>query len=107
MKRKIGGRSLSLYKDLIIGIIVLVLAVTGISIGISVSESSRKSENLKIAENGVRRAALECYAAEGRYPDNVEYLVENYHLYIDNDRYVIHYNPISSNIMPDIRVLPK
>lgn len=107
MKRKIGGRTFSIYKDLIIGIVILVIAIAGVGIGISVSESSRKSENLKIAENGVRRAALECYAAEGRYPDNIEYLVENYRLYIDNERYIIHYNPISSNIMPDIRVVPK
>ena len=32
------------------------------------SDESRKNENLEIIENGVRKAATECYAVEGFYP---------------------------------------
>lgn len=71
------------------------------------SDESRKNENLRIIENGVRKAATECYAVEGFYPESIEYLKENYSLYIDEKICIVHYNPVSSNIMPDIRVLAK
>ena len=35
------------------------------------SDESRKNENLRIIENGVRKAATECYAVEGFYPESI------------------------------------
>ena len=52
-------------------------------------------------------AAAECYAVEGFYPDNIGYLIENYDLHIDKNSCIVHYSPISSNIMPDIKVIAK
>ena len=71
------------------------------------SEGNRRSENLRIIENGVRKAAAECYAVEGFYPDNIGYLIENYDLHIDKNSCIVHYSPVSSNIMPDIKVIAK
>lgn len=94
-------------RDLLIYLVLSAVLIVAVCLGISLSHNSNKAENLKIIENGVRRAAIQCYAAEGIYPDNLEYLVENYHLYTDEEHYIIHYSPISSNIMPDIQVIPK
>jgi len=52
----------------------------------------------------VRHAAIGCYASEGRYPQNVDYLVEHYGLVYDEERYSILYDAFASNIMPDIDV---
>jgi len=52
----------------------------------------------------VRNAALTCYAVEGAYPPDVEYLVANYGLAYDESRYLISYEAFASNIFPDIRV---
>jgi hypothetical protein len=57
------------------------------------------------AENAVKRAVLTCYALEGAYPENYDYLEENYGISVNTDRYIIHYEIFASNIMPDISVL--
>ena len=46
-----------------------------------------------------------CYAAEGIYPPNLEYLEEYYGLQIDETRYTVHYSAFAENLMPDITVL--
>ena len=43
----------------------------------------------------------------GFYPDNIGYLIENYDLHIDKNSCIVHYSPVSSNIMPDIKVIAK
>ena len=63
------------------------------------------AEVLSLAEEGVRRAAVECYALEGFYPRTLDYLVENYGVTADDSRYVISYQYVASNLMPDITVL--
>ena len=80
-------------------VIILVLAVSDVS-------RTSNEESLTIAENSIRRAVITCYAQEGRYPESIEYLKENYGLYISDD-YDVHYDIFASNIMPDIIVFRK
>ena len=56
-------------------------------------------------EDAVRRAAVACYAAEGAYPPDVEYLIEHYGLTVDESRFIVHYDVFAENLMPDITVL--
>ena len=86
---------------------IMAVLLSAAAVSITDSNNSRKSENLNIVESGVRRAATECYAVEGFYPDNLQYLIDNYNLHIDENECIVHYSPISSNIMPDIRVISK
>lgn len=58
-------------------------------------------------EESLRRAAVACYAAEGIYPPDVDYLEEHYGLQIDRARYTVSYDIFGSNLMPDITVLEK
>lgn len=64
-------------------------------------------EGLALAEQSVRRAAVECYALEGAYPENLDYLKERYGLAVDEVRYFVDYRYVASNLMPDITVLPR
>ncbi|MDK2965840.1 hypothetical protein [Lacrimispora sp.] len=61
----------------------------------------RGAETLRDA---IRRASVQCYAIEGRYPPSVEYLEEYYGIKIDRDRYNVFYSGFASNFMPDITV---
>lgn len=81
---------------------VIVLFVTG------VLRFSRQAgeEGTKTLEDGIRRASVQCYAIEGRYPPSVQYLEDNYGIKIDTDRYHVFYEGFASNIMPDITVIP-
>ncbi len=58
-------------------------------------------------EDAVRRAAVACFAAEGAYPPDVDYLVAHYGLSVDEERYIVHYEIFAENLMPDITVLDK
>lgn len=60
-----------------------------------------------ITEQSIKHAAVSCYAMEGRYPEDINYLLEHYNIAIDTERYIIHYSVIGSNLMPDITVLSK
>ena len=56
-------------------------------------------------EKAISNAAVSCYAIEGSYPPSVEYLVKNYGIQIDYDRFTVKYELFASNLMPDITVL--
>lgn len=64
---------------------------------------SREEETLKKA---VTRASVQCYAIEGRYPPNVEYLEENYGVQINRKKYNVFYDGFASNVMPQINIIP-
>ena len=52
----------------------------------------------------VRDALVTCYAVEGSYPADVEYLKENYGLAYDGERYIVDCDAFASNVMPEVRV---
>lgn len=67
-------------------------------------DSGRGAEGLLQLEQAIRRGCVACYAAEGAYPPNLEYLQKRYGIQID-DRYIVRYTVIAENLMPDITVL--
>jgi hypothetical protein len=56
-------------------------------------------------EDAVRRSAVQCYALEGAFPTNLNYLEENYGLIIDHTNYVVYYEQMGGNLIPQIRVV--
>ena len=68
-------------------------------------DEGRSEEARLQLEAAVRKSAVACYAAEGIYPPDAEYLKEHYGLQIDEERYIVHYEIFASNVMPDITVI--
>lgn len=58
-------------------------------------------------EDAIKKAAVQCYAIEGSYPPDLQYLADHYGIILNEDTYIYHYQVIGSNIMPDIIVLKK
>ena len=58
-------------------------------------------------EQVLKRTAAACYAAEGIYPPNLEYMQKHYGIRINEEEYTVIYQMIASNLMPDITVLEK
>lgn len=77
----------------------LALALAAGRVGRSVSD-----EELALLTAQVRRAAVACYASEGRYPQSLEYLQREYGLRYDEERYAVRYDAFASNVMPEISV---
>lgn len=86
----------------IVFVLIIVLAVISLN---DISENAN-SEGLSITEKNIKRAIITCYAQEGSYPKNIDYLKENYGLHI-SDEYIVYYDIFASNIMPDVRVMRK
>jgi hypothetical protein len=74
-----------------------------------VGGADRKSyeEEKRIALESLNRAAVTCYAVEGRYPESYEYIKENYGVRINEGKYTVVYEIFAANIMPQIMIIDK
>ena len=73
------------------------------SINYTSEETLQKQQQMLIQslENG----AVHTYALEGRYPENLDQLLDNYHITYDSKKFVIEYVPSGANLFPMISVL--
>ncbi len=81
-------------------ILVLILAVV-VFIRI---DSTQSREETGIVSEAVKNAALTCYAVEGAFPKELDYLRERYQLVWDEERYLVTYVYEGDNLFPDIFV---
>lgn len=72
---------------------------------ISNFQEGQNEEYRKKLEESIRLSAVACYANEGTYPPNLEYLIEHYGIQIDTEKYAVFYDIFAGNIMPDITVV--
>lgn len=71
---------------------------------ISQSTIERQKESL---ENAIQRDIIHCYALEGYYPPSLSYLEDHYGLTYDKNLFFVDYQPIGSNMRPDVTILVK
>jgi len=70
------------------------------------TQQQMAAESLRLTEESVRRAAVQCYALEGAYAQDLQYLMDNYGIRPDTDRFLVHYMYLGDNLLPDIMVIP-
>ena len=71
----------------------------------SVSDTAAQTQADSL-QRALMRSAVHCYAAEGRYPESLEYLQEEYGICWDSEQYVVDYEVFASNLLPSISVIP-
>ncbi len=86
---------------LLLFLIIGILFISGVS---SVSETTLAKQKESL-ETALHRSISQCYAVEGVYPPNLDYIEENYGLTYDKSLFRIDYQPFSSNIFPDVTIL--
>ncbi|MBD5118184.1 MAG: hypothetical protein HDT37_03600 [Clostridiales bacterium] len=84
---------------------VIVAVLVFFSTALSTVERGRGEENKRQLEQALRRGCVACYAAEGIYPPDIDYLKEHYGVQVDETQYVVFYTAFADNLMPDITVL--
>jgi hypothetical protein len=85
--------------------VALFAAVAAILLSsLKAAEAASTAEEKRLAEESLTRAAVSCYAIEGRYPESYAYIREHYGVLIDEDKFQVDYRIFASNIMPDITV---
>ncbi|MCL2767585.1 MAG: hypothetical protein FWE49_02530 [Synergistaceae bacterium] len=106
MKRDVFKKSaLDAIRDSLIPVIFTIAVIVMIVVGLRKTEISSRAEGLRLLEESVMRAAVQCYAVEGRYPDSIEYIEKHYGIFIDRESYIVHYQVFASNLLPDITVM--
>lgn len=83
---------------------VLALAIVWGTGGLSNTVTDKQAQ---FVADSVRRSSVQCYAIEGRFPPTVggvEYLEKNYGLIVDHSRYVVYYESLGDNLIPQIRI---
>ena len=98
MRRKYGLGPVLLFPAALAVLLIFMSALSNLRDG-------RDSEGRQQLEDAVRRSAVACYAAEGIYPPDLEYLEEHYGVQVDRQRYTVVYEIFASNLMPDVTVL--
>lgn len=82
-----------------------ILVLVAFSTALDSLNSGHEAEDLKQLEEALRRGCVACYASEGAYPQDLDYLKEHYGVQVDETRYDVHYDVFAENLMPDITVL--
>ena len=86
---------------------LLFLAVTAVFyLGLNSASGSTSAQEAANLRGAVLRGAVQCYALEGFYPEDISYLEERYNVSYDREKYVVSYEVIGSNLMPDVTVIP-
>jgi len=92
-------------KSAILPVLFTVAVMVMVVFGLRQTEASSSAEGLRILEDSLRRAVVINYAIEGRYPESIEYIEQNFGIHIDRTRFVVHYRVFASNLLPEIVVI--
>ncbi len=90
-------------KDIAAGAAFVALIIAFVLLINSLTATSGDHE-AQLVHDAVKNAALTCYAVEGSYPENLDYLREHYKLAYNTDRFIVDYDAFASNLMPTITV---
>ena len=97
----------SFFRGLFLSIILFAVVLGMFFAGVGTIAGRTSSEESKTLHEAVSRGVTRCYAIEGCYPESIDYLIANYGLMFDEDRFYIDYRPLGANIMPDITIIDK
>jgi len=84
-------------------IFIFVLFLYGVS-SVGATTLDKQEESLRSA---LQKNVLHCYAIEGYYPPSLDYMKEHYGLQYNEDLFFVDYQPIGSNILPNITIIRK
>lgn len=94
------------FHSFILPVIIFFVFIGLFLLGISGISRTADRESYQSLQTALKRSVVHCYAIEGRYPPSLEYLEEHYGITYDETKYFIDYQPIASNMMPDITIIP-
>ena len=92
------------YRREIALVLLMILLIGGVWLVVSRLGDKSGTAQTQFVTDAVHNAALTCYAVEGAYPTDLEYLRAHYGLAYDQSRYMVRYDSFGMNLMPDITV---
>ena len=86
--------------------VLLILLCIGFLFGIHATSEETLLKQQKTLTQALQKGAVHTYSLEGRYPESLEQLLEDYHITYDSQKFIVEYVPNGSNLFPMISVLP-
>lgn len=105
--KKLSDKSKFNKRTIWLPVLTFILLLVILFAGIHKFEGILREQNLKLTEQSIQKAIVQCYANEGFYPASLSYLEDNYYLSIDYDDYHVYYECIASNLIPDVEVFER
>lgn len=106
MKRFYYGHKKVAFKPILAVALFLVVFCLFIS-GISNVSSKTSADQTELLHQAISRGVTHCYATEGHYPENLDYLRTHYGITYDEETYFVDYKVLGKNIFPDITIIEK
>lgn len=102
-ERSFGRRILNVF----VSVTLLILALCGTVWLYDLIDKDMEEQAAAALRQTVLDAAVQCYAVEGKYPESLDVLEQEYGVQINHARFIVTYDVFASNQLPDITVLEK
>ncbi len=89
----------------VLSVLIFVLIAFVFIKAVEYSGRSTIEKQQESLESAIARDIVQCYALEGQYPPNLEYMEEHYGLTYDKTTFFVDYQPIAANLYPDYTVI--
>lgn len=108
MKDGIGNNSvIKTVGKIFIVVAIIAACVAGVFVALNIVAPKISSQGTVSLRHAIVQSANQCYAIEGAYPYNLEYLENNYGLVVNHDDYVITYEVFADNVAPSVVVVER
>jgi hypothetical protein len=107
MKNFRQNRQKYVFKTIVLPALLCVAVLVIFVLGVYKFNELSLEQDRQLTYAALRKATVQCYADEGRFPADVDYLVENYGVNIDYDQFYVVYDCAASNVAPNIAVFRK
>lgn len=101
------GVKRSPYRNIILSLLLFAAVIAVFLYALVEMSEKTTAEQEKSLIEALNRGVVQCYAVEGSYPENLDYLREHYGISYNETQFFVDYRPRGENIMPDITVIRK
>lgn len=91
----------------LIPVLLMLLLAAAVFLLVMLPKRHLNEESALAIQKTVERSAKQCYAVEGVYPPNLDYLRDNYGLQVNTKDFYVRYEAFASNLPPKVIVKVK
>jgi hypothetical protein len=86
-------------------LVLLLAALLLFAYGTGILSDTGSAHEEEIVSSALERSITQCYALEGFYPPDLDYLCSHYGFTYNRDHFFIDYQYIGSNLRPDVTII--
>jgi len=104
MKFKIDIKTISMGLLFLIVLVIMIYSIFAMDSFNKKKLSANSADRISQIEDIIRKSVNQCYALEGSYPPDLQYLVDHYGLILDYETYFYFYEAHGGNLRFNIKV---